>query len=784
MSTSGSDDLRNERERLEIERQRLELERERFAFEQKRSAASAPASHVAQPSAPSKVPIPISMWVIGVAMIVACFLPWVSMRGNYNLGIAGSGSLFLGDASGTSFWQGQLCVLLLIGALIAKHLQNRVAAGICALGAPLLPVHLILQAEGAFGYSQSWSAFGTTASASLRPDPSFGVIPIMLLSIPFAIIAFRQQPMKGAEPIEQRRTLPEVPSFIVHMITVQVILVILLMALLFNYKNPSFLPGATLFFSALHWGICRNQKWTLASYWSLTFLGTVAVNWISVLVYRANRDQMWDPETGNWLLHVALNLSTAIVKGSPFTYVLLGTIAFLFAWSEYRRWKPKFGPLTKVLPRWVNPAIASTIVFAYPLTITLLDAAKLDIPSEAERQHAEMIVRGMTGGPWTVFNPSNPLDRATMHISRNDEGSSEPIRFNDYGRVSVRLYVLLDNWNKLSGTMEFRTSDERWSKKLEFSDQGDQIVLNPERNDLLSVQLTRNRWSERSFTEVRSACPSSIFMRRENTVRSLEEKLRAHGTFLSPRKQKVDLSSLSEELRNEVRALLHAGKAYAEFPPTIQKRIEQENQGMAIPINSTGSDPVAIAKDVLLAQDTAGVTDYRYESVAPLTWVGLTDSTIVIEHRLRFVAASKDGSGEIRSIRTFQSVFDTSGVLLASAESNRMNESVTTYDSDSTYFAEGIFLSASCHENCHVTFRVIMEGRTEEKQLVYLVEDKRIPLFLPNDGQGGAEDLTNPAMIGKRFLLTMKRTAVFSEEGGVGDELPYWAESLVEIAPM
>lgn len=781
MSTNGSDDLRNERERLEIEKQRLELERERFAFEQKRSAASATASHVAQPSAPSKSPIPMSMWVIGVAMIVACFLPWISMRGSYDFGIAGRGSLFLGKASGTNFWQGQLCILLLIGALIAKHLQNSVVAGICALGAPLLASHLILQAQGAFGYSQRWSFLDMSASASMRSDPSFGSIALVLLSIPFAVIAFRQQPIKGAEPIAPRRTLPEVPSFIVHLITVQVILTILIIPLINSHFRPSISFGATLLFAALHWGICRKQKWPMASFWSLVLLATVAAIWISSLFLNANGYNIQD--SGHWFLHVTLILSLAVIKAAPYTYVSVGMLAFLFAWLERRRWKPKFGPLSSGLPSWVNPALASTIVLAYPLTTTTLDAARLDIPSEAKRQHAEMIVRGMTGGPWTVFNPSNPLDRATMHISRNDEGSSEPIRFNDYGGVSVRLYLHLDNWEKLSGTMDFKTSDERWTNRLEFSDQADQIVLTPERNGLISVQLTRNRLSEKPFTEVKAAYPTSTFMRRESTVRSLEDKLLAHSRFLSPNWQTVDPFTLSDGLRNEVMTLIQEGVAFSEFPVELQRRVQEEAQGAPLPMKAAGSEPVEITKDVLLPQDTVGVAKYRYEPVPPLSWVGLTDSTIVIEHRLRFVATSKDGSGEIRSVRTYQSVFDTSGVLLASTESNRSQEAVTTYDSDSTYVAEGIFLSAWCHEGCHVSFRVIMDGRTEEKQLVYLVENERIPLFLPTDG-GGAEDLTNPEMIGKRFLLTMKRTAVYSEEGGVGDPLPYWAESLVAIAPL
>lgn len=795
MSPNNGDDLRNERERLEIEKQRLELDRQRFEFEQKRSAATAEAKPppLTSPSpspthSPSKVPV--AMWVIGVSMIVACFLPWISMRSSYDWGIAGRGSVFLGDASGTHFWQGQLCLLLLIGALVAKHLKQNMIAGFCAIGAPLLAVHFVLQMQGMLGYSQRLSAMGYSGSTSFKADPSFGSIALVVLSIPFAILSFRQPQVKRAilttvaAPIPTR-TIPEVPTIIVNMITVQVALV-LFVTVLFS-EGPDYLPGAVVLAAALHWIICRKQKWPLATFWSMVLLATAVINWTSVLISSANKPPYHGRNTGNWLLHVALEFNDAIVTASPYTSGVFGMLVIIFAWSAHLSWKPKLGPLQMSIPRWVYPVVAIIVVLAYPLTHAAMDAKVLDIPSPAEREHAEMIVRGLTTEHLFVFGStyanSSPMDYETLKISMNTEDYPEPIIFNDYGEVVAYLSIRLENGKVLKSTMHFRTSDELWSEALYFRSESDEILLTPQHNGFYRVKQTYLSGTSTSFTDVMTACPSVTYLRRSNTVRSLEEKLRAHSTFLSPHQQKVDLSSLSEGLRDEVRTLLHEGKVFAEFPPAIQQRLTEENQGAAIPANATGPEPLAIAKDVLLAKDTVGFYEYRYEAITPVTWVELTDSSIILDHQIRFIALPADGASELRSLRTYRSVFDTAGVLLASTERKRHQESVTSYDPNNTTLADGIFVRAWCDQECYVKFRMLKEGNTVEKQLIYAVENRSIRLFLTVEGDGGAGDYTNPEMVGKRFLLTMGRTPVL-RIGGVAGTFQTWEESLMDIAPL
>lgn len=103
--------------------------------------------------------------------------------------------MILGDASGSQFWQGQLSILLLAGALLAKQFKQRAIAGICALLVPLAAVHFLLQMEGALGHSHSTSFLGYSASSSLRADPSIGSLSLIALSIPFVILSFiRRKP--------------------------------------------------------------------------------------------------------------------------------------------------------------------------------------------------------------------------------------------------------------------------------------------------------------------------------------------------------------------------------------------------------------------------------------------------------------------------------------------------------------------------------------------------------------------------------------------------------------
>jgi hypothetical protein len=719
------------------------------------------------------------------------------MRSSYDWGIAGRGSVFLGDASGTHFWQGQLCLLLLIGALVAKHQKHNMIAGFCAIGAPLLAVHFVLQMQGLLGYSQSWSAMGYSGSTSMKADPSFGSIALAVLSIPFAILAFHRTrttttiTSEAYIPDEPTHTSKPVPWILVAMLAIQVCLSIVTITIL--YKGADYYLAYrgkghyafVLFVAALHLAMCRMRKWPHASYWSLVLVATAAINWIALIISSSYLDETsYGSATGSGLMHIAIKFSNVVVSVSPYTSALLSLLALLFAWSDHLNWKPKLGSLQIPPPRWANTTFASLIVLGYPLTVAAIDATKLDIPTELERQKAESVFLSLTMEPYNVFDATDPSDPNTLTIELHPEYTTKSIEYNDYGDVHVVYNMAINQHRDLIGRLKLNVSDNTLSETIQFrNDAGYEVLLTPQRNGFLRV-VTSNLRDDRATKTELLACPSSTYMRRANTVRSLEGTLRAHSTFLSPRKQKVDLSSLSDELRMEVRALLQEGKAYTDFPTATQKRVEDENRGAAIPTNAIGPEPMAIAKEVLLAQDTAGVFEYRYEAVSPFAWVGLTDSSITLDHQLRFISLSGDGSGEVRTLRSYRSVFDTAGVLLASMETQRIQESVTTYDSDSTYLAEGIFLSAWCHEGCYVKFRVLKDGRTEEKQLLYLVKDKRIPLFLPVDGEGGAEDYTNHEMIGKRFLLTMKKTAVFSEEGGVEDPLPYWEESLVEIAPL
>lgn len=151
-------------------------------------------------------PVPIAMWILGALMLIACFLPWIEVRGSWNFGVGGRGSMLMGEASGAEFWQGQLCIALLIGALAAKQFRRRGIAGILALLILVLVIHFVLQMAGAFGYSSSSSFMGHFVSTRLRADPSVGSIAILLLSIPFAILAF-----VGRKPTVQSLVVPAMP---------------------------------------------------------------------------------------------------------------------------------------------------------------------------------------------------------------------------------------------------------------------------------------------------------------------------------------------------------------------------------------------------------------------------------------------------------------------------------------------------------------------------------------------------------------------------------------------
>lgn len=169
-------------------------------------------------------PVPIAMWILGSLMLIACFLPWIEMRGSWDFGVGGRGSMLMGEASGTTFWQGQLGLLLLIGALVAKQLRQRAISGIIAVLVPLLAIHFVLQVEGALGHSSSASFMGYSASTSLRADPGVGSIAIVLLSIPFVILAFAgRKPKKApvvarsvAAPPRPQIQVPQVEPTVVH----------------------------------------------------------------------------------------------------------------------------------------------------------------------------------------------------------------------------------------------------------------------------------------------------------------------------------------------------------------------------------------------------------------------------------------------------------------------------------------------------------------------------------------------------------------------------------------
>lgn len=786
MSTSNGDDLRNERERLEIEKQRLELDRQRFEFEQKRSAAttSSPPPPLTSPSL-SPRHVPLSMWVLGAAMIISCFFPWLETSGSYNFGAGGSGSLSLGTASGLSVWQGQLCMVLLIAALIAKHLQNRVVAGICALGAMLLAIQFILSSQGLFSVSSSYG--GMSASASL--DLGFGSIAFGILSIPFAILAFRQKVVRGAAPTEQRNSLPEVPSIPVLLIATQVLfLLLLLINMNFIILRFSFGLGALLFFAVLHWGICRKQKWPLASFWSLTFLATAAVNWISWMVGSASRDIFGgNTSSGNWLLHVAHEFSMAVSQAAPYTYFIVAIFAFLFAWSEHFQWKPKFGPLTKVVPNWINPALAGTIVLAYPLIVTTIDAIKLDIPSEAEREQTEMLLRGLTDETWTAYDPQNPSETLIFSIwLSNSDYPRKEVVFGDYGYTTVYATMLWRARRELRGKFSLDVSNLSWPDKIHFTSGNgyqpgdDEVSLSPLKNGFFQVQWTGNRPNRTPLTLTKTACPSSTYARRQSTVRSLDDMLQKHCIFLTPRNSNVNLSALSEELRIEVKKLMGEGKVFAEFPIEVQSKIVKENseqsiQGVGLSMRPSDTEPVAIAKEILLAQDTIGTAGYAYESIPSPRWVGLTDSTISIDHQIRFIAFSRDGSGELHVLRSYRSVFDTASVLLSSIEVDSWVEQVWTNHKDSIYTAEGIFVSSACGDDCYLTFRISQEGTSEERSFIYAIDNETEQFILGSDD---TDDPTNPDLIGKKFLLTLKLIGWHDQTGDPFGK-PYWVEVVV-----
>lgn len=740
-----NEDLQREREKLELEKRRLELERERFAFEREKQAANTP-----QPASQTTTPrrsVPIAMWILGAAMLVACFLPWIEMRGSWDFGIAGRGSMFLGDASGTHFWQGQLCIVLLVGAVVAKLFRQRAVAGVCALVAPLFAVHFVLQVQGMLGHSQSVSFMGMTASNSLHADPSIGSIALVILSIPFAILAFRRSTARADGTVIAAPSAPaaNVPWLLVGMIAVQLGLVATVMAM-FSSASRKYVPYFLLF-AVLNLVICVRRKWPKATFWSAVLIVTAALGW--ALKPPPYSDWFWSESirehTGSAIGHIGVQFNVAFIAALPFVCSLFVGLVLLTSWQE------RSGRGVMVMggiaggPRWRQVLLASCLVLIYPVAISAFHATKLDTPTSSDRERAESFVRELTSGDWIVFDPQYPSETTTFKLAQMYEGTPSKLRFSDYGDVSTSLTLDWDGRAVLSGAIRFRASDEHLPDSLDFSSRNNRVVLSALRNNLMRVHVESSdpNDSQGEFTTDKLACRASTYMQRQTTVSTLEDRLQAHCIFLSP--QQV-----------------------------------QGVTGEAIPTRAGRAEVVAIAKDVLLLKDTIGVARYRYEALPSPAWTGLTDTTITLDHQIRFVAMSRDGSGELRTLRTYQSVFDTTGVLLASTETERVRESATTNNTDSTYMAEGIFVNATCNEECYVTFRVHTRSGTEERRLLYAVVTEKVPLMLNADGAG---DFTNPALVGKSFMLILKQTAV-TEEYADPSAMPRWVESVVFVDPI
>nr|MBP6573683.1 hypothetical protein [Flavobacteriales bacterium] len=108
--------------------------------------------------------VPTAMWVVGVLLLLCCFLPWIQFPGRSALGFQNA----------THFWQGKVAIVLIVIALLAKQFRKHGISGISALVIPALAIHLWLK----------------TAEVLRGIEPHFGAISLFILAIPFTVIAF------------------------------------------------------------------------------------------------------------------------------------------------------------------------------------------------------------------------------------------------------------------------------------------------------------------------------------------------------------------------------------------------------------------------------------------------------------------------------------------------------------------------------------------------------------------------------------------------------------------
>ena len=102
-------------------------------------------------------------------------------------------------------------------------------------------------------------------------------------------------------------------------------------------------------------------------------------------------------------------------------------------------------------------------------------------------------------------------------------------------------------------------------------------------------------------------------------------------------------------------------------------------------------------------------------------------------------------------------------ILLAQQPTNGPDGHPLISNPDKPIQIEGVYISAFCggEFECVPTFRVSVQGKSLDKQFSYTGLD--IPLFIGDPGMPEAE--ANPDLLGKRFIIAVKRGVEYGEEG-------------------
>lgn len=730
---SEQEDIQREREKLELEKSRLDLERERFAFEREKQAASTLPNP--SPRIGGRRTISIGMWIIGALLVVSCLLPWVNFRGGYNWGIAGKGSMFLGDASGTNFWQGQLCVLLVIGAFVARYLKQRLIAGLFALAMPLLTIHFLLHIKGMFDFSQSVSVMGYTASNYFRAEPNIGLFAFILLSIPFFVLAaLRWDAFIQVQPnaMQAAGTVPaapqasvQIPWLLLLMSFVHLCLVGCVIAL-FSSSTRKYIPYVLLF-SVGQLAISRIKNWSRSTFWATIMVAFAAFAWWLRWLSNYYRPlSALGRDTGSGITHWALAFADAMVVAMPFIAAVLALAVVRVSWLDRIGGKPSVLAQWGTGSSWKHAIQACAVIVAFPLIASAFDAAKLNIPTSKERDRSVSLVRGVVTDSWVAFQDEDLSMPTPFRLDQSHEGRPSPILITDYGVVNVIVTLLWNNRDQAVSAVRFNANDEILPDTLVFDNRTNRYFLTDLQDDIIGVHLAFPDGSAESDRIAISfpACKQALFNRRRSMVASLEHKFRRHCSYLSP--------------------------PGLQFVP-----------GEPLAIDPSSVAHAAIAMQVLLPQDTIGMLSYRYEAVSSPKWVGLTDTTITLDHEFLFTFQSKDNREEQSSQRSYKSVFDTSGVLISSKETSRVQKAIAPVlgDSSYSYMADGIFVAATCEDDCYVTFKVIERSIPIEKTFLYEVVQQKVPLMIGE----GVGDRTNRDLVGQKFVLMLKHSAATNQ---------------------